>query len=149
MANKELVAIYSYVTICSVIYGILAAHVPFLIGIPWTTCDHCSSKLGCILLFHLFDGPLAIFNLYVAWFGLKRLSDKSLKLFLSLLSSVFTVNIAFFCFECLLIFSNLRSFTPSWENILLASVAVMLLGGSALALYVKQKLLTATQTLII
>jgi len=143
-ANRKLVFIYSHITIWSVIYGILAAHVPFIINHPWTTCDNCSSKLGCILLFHLFDGPLTLFNLYVAWYGLKRLSQSSLNLYQSLLGSAFIVNLVFFCFECTLIFTNLRSFAPAWENILLASVAVLLLGGSALALYVKQKLIQST-----
>jgi hypothetical protein len=141
MTNQKLVALYSHITIWSVVYGILAAHMPFIIGIPWTTCDECSSKLGCVLLYHLFDGPLTLFNLYIAWYGLKRLSDNTLNLYLSLLASAFTVNLVFFCFECTLIYFNLKAHAPTWENILLASVACILVGGSGLTLYVKQQLI--------
>jgi D-arabinono-1,4-lactone oxidase len=141
MTNKKLVSIYSHITIWSVVYGVLAAHVPFIIGIPWTTCDDCSNKLMCVLLYHLFDGPLTLFNLYVAWFGLKKLTESNMILYLSLLTSAFSVNLVFFCFECTLIYSNLKAFAPAWENVLLVSVALILVGGSGLTLYVKQKLI--------
>jgi len=143
-ANNKLVAFYCHITIWSAIYGILAAHVPFIIGKPWTTCDNCSNKPGCILLFHLFEVPLVLFNLYVAWYGLKRFSQSTKNLFISLLGSAFAVNLVFLCFECILIFLNLKSFAPAWENVLMTSVAIILIGGSALALYVKQKLITLT-----
>ena len=141
MTNKKLVAFYSNITIWSAIYGILIAHAPFIIGFPWTTCDNCSNKLGCVLLVHLFDGSLTLFNLYVAWFGFKRFSPNTQNLYISLLSSIFTVNLVFFCFEVILIYTNLRSFAPAWENIVLASIAIILLGACGLALYVKQKLI--------
>jgi len=141
MTNKKLVAIYSHITIWSAVYGLLAAHVPSIIGSPWTTCDQCSTRLGCVLLVHLFESPLALFNLYLAWYGLKRFSQSTKSLYISLLNSVFTVNLVFFCFECIFIYINLKAFGPAWENILLATVAILLVGASGLALYVKQKLI--------
>ncbi len=139
-ANK-LVKIYSHITIWSVVYGVTAAHLPFFIHLPWTTCDNCSSKLGCVLLFHLFDGPLTVFNLYVGWYGLKRFALNTKAAYMSLLDFVVAVNLAFFTFESVLILSNLRMNAPAWENIALASIATMLLGGSGLGIYVKQKLI--------
>jgi hypothetical protein len=144
MSNKTLVQLYSHITIWATIYGLLAAHVPAIIGHPWTSCDNCGSKLGCILLIHLFEAPLALFNLYVAWYGLKRYSTTKPSLYISLLGTVLTVNLVFFCFECLFIYTNLRSFAPAWENILLATVALMLIGSCTLAIYVKQKLIETT-----
>lgn len=144
MSNKNLVALYSHITIWSAIYGILVAHVPFLIHLPWTTCNNCSTKIGCVLLVHLFDGSLTLFNLYVAWYGLIRFSQSTIKLYISLLSTIITVNLVFFCFECILIYTNLRSFTPGWENIVLATIAILLIGASGLALYVKQTLIQST-----
>jgi hypothetical protein len=144
MTNKKLVTIYSHITIWSVVYGILVAHVPFIIGTPWTTCDQCSTKLGCVLLVHLFEAPLALFNLYLAWFGFKRFSQSTQNLYVSLLQSVFTVNLVFFCFECIFIYTNLRAMGPAWENTWLATIAILLLGASGLALYVKQKLIMST-----
>ncbi|HEY8784416.1 MAG TPA: hypothetical protein VIM16_22515 [Mucilaginibacter sp.] len=143
-SNQKLVAFYSHVTVWAAIYGILVAHMPNIIGIPWTTCDNCSTKLGCVLLVHLFDGSLTLFNLYVAWFGFKRFSGSTQNLYISLLGSIFAVNLVFFCFEVILIYTNLRSFAPAWENILLATIAVMLIGACGLALYVKQKLIQST-----
>jgi hypothetical protein len=144
MTNEKLVSLYSHISIWSVIYGILVAHVPFFIGSPWTTCDQCSTKLGCVLLVHLFEAPFALFNLYLAWFGLKRFSQSNQKLYISLLGSVFTVNLVFFCFECIYIYTNLKAFGPGWENMWLATIAILLLGASGLALYVKQKLIMST-----
>jgi len=144
MTNKKLVAFYSQITVWSAVYGILAAHVPFFVGFPWTTCDSCSSKLGCVLLVHLFETPLALFNLYVAWFGFKRFSQSTQNLYISLLGSVFTVNLVFFLFEVIQIYDNLKSFAPAWENILLATIALLLVGACGLALYIKQKLIQST-----
>lgn len=144
MTNKNLVAVYSHITIWAAIYGIAAAHVPYFIHSPWTVCDNCSTKLGCVLLVHLFDGSLTLFNLYVAWFGLKRFSEKAPNLYISLLDTVISANLVFFCFECILIYNNLRSFAPAWESILLATIAIMLIGACGLAVYVKQKLIQST-----
>jgi hypothetical protein len=138
--SAKLVRFYSQITIWSVVYGITAAHLPYLINLPWTTCDNCSSKLACVLLFHLYDGPLTFFNLYVGWYGLKRFSAVTRDRYLSLLNFAVSVNLAFFTFESVLIFTNLRNNSPVWENYALASVAIMLLGGCALGIYVKQKL---------
>jgi len=141
MSNKTLVQLYSHITIWAVIYGLLVAHVPALIGHPWNTCENCISTLGCILLVHLFEAPLTLFNLYVAWYGLKRYSPAKPGLYNSLLGTVLTVNLVFFCFECIFIYINMKALGPSWENWLLASIAVMLIGSCTLAIYVKQKLL--------
>lgn len=141
---KKLISIYSWITIVSVIYGVLAAHLPYFINHPWTTCDHCSSKTACVLLFHLFDGPLTLFNLYVAWYGLKRFTPQTHSLYVSILTAAFTVNLVFFGFECNLLFTNLRSFAPAWENYALATITLILGGGSGLTFYVKQKLIQSS-----
>lgn len=141
MSIKRLIVIFSQLIIWAAVYGILVAHVPYLINLPWTTCDHCNSKLGCNLMLHLFDAPLTLFNLYAAWFGLKRFSESTQKLYISLLDSVFAVNLVFFSFECVFIYFNLQAGGPGWESIVLASLAVILLGASGIAFYIKQKLI--------
>lgn len=143
MSNKSLVQLYSHITIWAVIYGLLAAHVPALIGHPWSSCINCGSRLGCILLVHLFEVPFTLFNLYVAWYGLKRYSPAKQGLYISLLGTVLNANLVFFCFECIFIYINLHAFAPAWENITLATVALMLIGSCTLAIYVKQILIAS------
>ncbi len=138
----RLVRVYAYITIGAVIYGIAAAHVPFLIGHPWTTCENCSSTLWCVLVFHLFEVPPVSYNAYVAWFALKRFSPNTIDSFISQVTFAVAANIVFFAFECILLLINLKQFAPEWENWGLTSIALILLGGSGLGIYVKQKLIS-------
>jgi hypothetical protein len=142
--NQKLVVIYSHITIWAVVYGILIGHVPMFIGHPWSTCDNCSSKTGCLLVLHLFDVSFSLFNLYVAWYGLKRYTADTKSQYISLLGTVISVNLVFFSFECISIILGLKAFAPAWENILVATIALMLMGSIGLALYIKQKLIQST-----
>ena len=132
------VKLYSWITFGAVIYGILAAHVPFIIGHPWTTCEVCGSKLGCVLVFHLYEVPLVSFNAFIVWYGLKRFSRKTIHNYMSLLTFSVVVNIAFFTFECGLLLDGIRREQALWETLALTSVAMILIGGAGLAIYVKQ-----------
>jgi len=136
----KLVQIYAYIILAGVIYGIAAAHVPFLIGKPWTTCDDCSSKLFCVLTFHLFEVPIVLYDLYLCWYSFKRFSTATLQSYISLLNFAVVINFVFFAFEIILLFDNLNDFAPLWENLALTSVALVLLTGSFLTIYVHQKL---------
>ena len=137
------IKIYSWITVAAVIYGIAAAHVPFLIGHPWTSCDGSSSECWCVITFHIFEVPLVLYNLYVAWYGLKRYSREKAQPYMSLLSFAVSTNLVFFTFEIVLLYINLHSDAAEWENVLLTSVAVILCVGSFLGMYVKQLLVDA------
>ena len=141
MPIKKLITIYSHITIWATIYGLLFAHSRYLINVPWKICDHCYNKTACTLLIHLFDAPLTLFNLYAAWYGLKRFSQSTEKLYISLLDSVFAVNMVFFCFECVSIYLNLTSNGAPWEAMFTASMAVILLVSAGLSFYIKQELI--------
>lgn len=134
------VRLYCYVTIIAVVYGLGAAHVPFLLGDSWSTCQTYSSTLSCVLTLHLFEAPLTLFNIFVAWYGLKRFSAAKLGQFMSLLVFSVALNITFFLFECELVLSQLQRQAPNWEVVVTTSLAFMMLGGTGLAIFVRQKL---------
>ena len=138
---KKLVSIYSYLTFAVVIYGLTAAHLPFIIGSPWTTCKHCISLTWCAIALHLYETPIVCFNAYIAWFGLKKFTEASLNSYTSLLTFAAAINIAFFTFESVLLLIQLNAGAMEWEIIALASIIIMLGFGSFLAIFVKQKLL--------
>jgi D-arabinono-1,4-lactone oxidase len=133
------VRIYSYITWVGVGYGLAAAHVPALIGQPWSTCRIYPSPGWCIAAFHLFDFPLLTFNAFLAWYGLRRFPARRAQ-YIALLGVAVMVNLAFFTFETVLLFDSLRRSAPTWESVGLASIAVMLLAGVALSVVLRQRL---------
>jgi D-arabinono-1,4-lactone oxidase len=137
------VKIYSYITIGAALYGIAWAHVPFIIGKPWTTCDGGGSVLGCVLTFHLFEVPAVLFNLFVACYGLKRFSPETARAYCSLLTFAATFNFVFFAFEVNTLFGSLQRLAPRRETLALTSIAMILLGGTALGVLVVHRLITA------
>lgn len=142
-AAQKWVKIYSYITIGASLYGIAWAHIPFIIHRPWSTCDQGGSALGCVLTFHLFEVPPVLFNLFIAWYGLKRFSSESVASYRSWLTFATAFNFVFFAFEVDTLLKSLQREAPGWENLALASIALILAGGTALGVYVIQKLITA------
>jgi hypothetical protein len=136
------VRLYSWITVGGIIYGVSAAHVPFFMGISWSLCEAGCCKLACVLAVHLFEAPLTIFNAYVAWYGIKRFSGAKIHNYMSLLTFTIIANIAFFTFECQLIIDILRRGGPAWESIAVSSIAIVLISGAGLAVFVKQKLVS-------
>ncbi len=134
---------YSYITVGAVLYGVAAAHVPFIIGVPWSTCETGGSKLACVLVFHLYEVPLVGFNAFFAWYGLKRFSPQTARSYASLLSFAVLANLAFFTFETGLLLDGLRREAPLWETLTLFSVALILISGAGLGVYIKQKTVKA------
>ena len=133
---------YSYITFAAILYGIAAAHIPAIIGVPWSSCELCDCKLTCVLVFHLYEVPLVAFNTFFALYGLKRFSVVTIHNYNSLLTFAIVSNLAFFTFESILLLDNVKSNAPEWESIALSSVALILIGGSGFGLYVKQKLVS-------
>lgn len=142
---EKLVRKYSYITWGAVIYGVLAAHLPFIIGFPWSTCEVCAGKLACVLVFHLYEVPLVSFNGYFAYYGLNKFSMGKARRYMSLLNFVVMVNLAFFTFETGLLLDSIRRSAPLWETLALSSVALILVGGSLFGIYVKQRLEAALE----
>jgi hypothetical protein len=136
------IKLYSYITFAAILYGIAAAHIPALIGIPWSSCEFCNCKLDCVLVFHLYEVPLVVFNTFFAWYGLKHFSVVSIHNYNSLLTFTIVSNLAFFTFESILLLDSVKSNAPMWESIALSSVALILVGGAGFGLYVKQKLVS-------
>jgi hypothetical protein len=139
-SNQKLINFYSHLTIGSIIYGLIAAHLA-IFGLKWSSCDNCSSSLMCYLSFHLFGAPICLFNLYVSWFGLRKYSTLTKGFYITLLDNAFTANLVYFAFECNLIYTKLIMTAPMWENIVLSSIAIILVSGCGLSVYVKQKLM--------
>jgi D-arabinono-1,4-lactone oxidase len=133
---------YSYITFAAIIYGIAAAHIPAILGEPWSSCESCDCKFVCVLVFHLYEVPLVAFNTFFAWYGLKRFSVITIHNYNSLLTFAIVSNLAFFTFESILLLDNVKSNAPAWESIALSSVALILVGGSGFGIFVKQKLIS-------
>ena len=136
------VRFYSYITLAAIVYGIAAAHVPALIGMPWSSCEFCDCKLYCVLVFHFYEVPLVAFNIFFAWYGLKRFSPQTTHNYDSLLIFSIVSSLAFFTFESLLLLDSVKSGAPLWESIGLCSVALILVSGAGLGIIVKQKLVS-------
>ena len=136
------IRLYSYITFAAILYGIAAAHVPAIIGVPWSSCEFCNCKFACVLVFHLYEVPLVAFNTFFAWYGLKRFSTVTIHNYNSLLTIAIVSNLAFFTFESLLLLDSVKTGAPAWESIGLSSVALILVGGAGFGLYVKQKLVS-------
>jgi len=136
------VRFYSYITFAAIVYGIAAAHLPAIIGESWSSCESCDCNLVCVLVFHLYEVPLVVFNTFFAWYGLKRFSVVTIHNYNSLLTFAIVSNLAFFTFESILLLDNVKNNSPMWESIALSSIALILIGGSGFGLYVKQKLIS-------
>ena len=136
------IRLYSYITFVAILYGIAAAHVPALVGVPWSSCEFCNCKFACVLVFHLYEVPLVAFNTFFAWYGLKRFSAVNKHNYNSLLTIAIVSNLVFFTFESLLLFDSVKTGAPAWESIGLSSVALILISGAGFGLYVKQKLVS-------
>jgi hypothetical protein len=134
------VCFYSWLTLAVVFYGVAVAHIPFLIGIPWTTCEGPGGSLGCVLAFHLFEVPMVSFNVFMAGYGLVRFSPRTASRFQSLVRFSVSVNLVFFAFEIVLLLEGLRRGEPLWETLALFSVALALGGGAFLGMFVHEKL---------
>lgn len=133
------VKFYSYITISVVILGIAAAHIPAIIGHPWSSCD--IGGLGCILTFHWFDVPMLVYNFYLALYGLYNFTPQKVSFYLLHLIVGISVNLVFFLFECELIMNSFNRGAPVWEIITLYCLSGMLIGGAFLGVYLAVKLL--------
>ena len=136
------IKLYSYITFAAILYGVAAAHIPAIIGFPWSSCVTCNCKLACVLVFHLYEVPLIAFNTFFAWYGLKKFSIETIHSYNSLLTFAIVSNLAFFTFESLLLLDNVQSNAPAWESYALSSVALILIGGAGFGLYVKQRIVS-------
>lgn len=134
---------YGYLTLAVVIYGLLAAHIPAIVGHPWTSCDE--GGVGCIITFHLMDGAMTCLNIFVAWYALWLLSPIRVRSFLALVMIGVGGNLVFFSFESGLIFQSFARNAPTWEIIALYSIAFALLGGVVLGVYLTLKLVLYIQ----
>ncbi|HEU0055098.1 MAG TPA: hypothetical protein VFQ39_18050 [Longimicrobium sp.] len=137
------VRIYSLITLAAVVYGLAAAHVPFIIGHPWSNCESAASKLHCVLVFHLYEVPLVSFHAFIGWYGLKRYGRPRVHFYLLLLGVAVIVNLAFFTFESLLLLDSVREGAPGWENLGLTSIALVLITGAGLGVIVGKRILAA------
>ena len=140
-ASTKLVRIFCWVILGGAVVGLAAAHIPWIIGEPWTTCRVAGSQLGCALLFHLYEAPLVAMNLFIVWYGLKRFSDTRAAQFAALVGFMVVANAAFLTFEAYLLMDSLRRGAPNWENYSLALVMIILITGCAFGIFVVHRLI--------
>lgn len=137
--------IYAVVSFIGIALGVIAAHLPPTIGIPWTSCSHSSSPLTCVLVFHLYEVPIVVFLIYVAWYAFRRLTPVTLDQFRSLVVIGIGANVAFFTFEMTLIMDGLHREAAAWETFAICGVASLLVGGAGFGVYVQHRLQTLSR----
>lgn len=138
---------YSYVTIVAALYGIAYAHIPPIMGSPWSLCTG-PNEVWCKLSIHLFEVPMAVFNLFVAWYGLWRFSRDTIMRYMSLLDFAVAFNMVFFLFETNLLMEGLSRLFPFWEIFAFASIAIMLLAGTVFTIWLKMFLVKSKEPII-
>lgn len=134
------VRLFSYITAGAVTVGIGAAHVPWLIGNPWSTCSVAGSHLGCVLAFHLYEVPMVAVNILIIWYGLRRFSRLSMRRYAALLTMTVAANLAFFTLETGLLFDSIRRDAPLWESLGLGLIALLLVCGAGLGGFIRLRL---------
>jgi len=136
---ERAIRLYSWLTLAAVVYGILAAHVPFLIGHPWTTCKPFQDSLGCVLTFHFWEVPIILYLTWFACYGLIRLRSH-VSGYSALFGLTLTALSVFALFEVSLILEGLRRAAPDWELAALFSITTILISGVGVGAYVRLKL---------
>jgi hypothetical protein len=139
------VTVYSYLMLGAVAFGILAAHVPFLVGNPWTTCDPYKDPTGCVITFHFWEVPITLYLTFFAFYGLRGLRDH-LRQYSSIFDFTLATLTSFLLFEVLLILDSFKIGSPTWEIVALFCVATLLLLGVVIGLYTRLKLTSALDT---
>ncbi|WP_437999693.1 FAD-binding protein [Sorangium sp. So ce185] len=139
---ERAVTLYSWLILVAVVYGLLAAHIPFLIGHPWTTCKPYADPLGCVITFHFWEVPIVLYQIAFAVYGLRGLKAHAAR-YASLVAFTAALLAIFALFEVLLILDSFQRGAPAWEIAALFSVATMLMAGVALGLYTRLKLASA------
>jgi hypothetical protein len=138
-SGQKLAKFLSIVTVVVAIYGLAAAHVPFLIGHPWSSCK-VDNELGCVLAFHLLEVPIVLYQLFFAWYGISRLTVATVGTFRLLLGCSILLNAVFGLFEATLLIETLKTNGPMWESLALTSLLVAFHIGVFFGLYVLNKL---------
>lgn len=140
LAAERAVQLYSWLLVAALAYGIVAAHLPALIGHAWSSCNDFANPTGCVVTFHFLEIPIVCYLLAFAVYGLRHLSSH-LRKYASLLNVTLTALGLFLLFEVNLILDSFRRDAPTWEVAALFSVASLLLGGIVLGIHTKLKLL--------
>ena len=140
------VHLYGYIVLAASIYGIIAAHLPLFLGHDWTVVIVDGQKsLGVILTLHLYDASLTFFTMWFAWYSIKKVSLKNIEQYKAVLMAVIAAELAFFTFECEELLWNFHEHAAAWENYLIGSIAVILIGGALFGTYVLTKVISLTQ----
>lgn len=134
------IKLYGWVVVVASLYGITIAHLPVILGHPWTVCQiDGAGSLPCVLTIHLYDAVLTILLLLFGWYSLKRATPDRVEVYLSLLVFALVIEMAFFTFEIVELLWNFHNQAAAWENWIIASIALILLGGFMLGVYVHLK----------
>jgi hypothetical protein len=141
------VRFYSYVTLLAALYGVGYAHIPVIVGAHWSVCTS-DNMLACVLTIHLFEVPMVLVNIVLAWFGLRKFSRATVMQYQSLLGVAITFNMVFFAFETNLLIQGIAQSYPFWELFAFGSIAVVLLLGTVFTVVIKQMLVRSVEFVI-
>jgi D-arabinono-1,4-lactone oxidase len=139
MAGFGMARLLCWLTLGVSAFGLGAAHVPFLVGQPWSTCAG-ENELGCVLAFHLWEAPIVVYQAFFAWYGLRRLAPATLPTFRVLLGGAVLLNAVFGLFETTLLVEHTRAGGPAWEGWLLATLVLAMVSGVGLGIYTATRL---------
>jgi hypothetical protein len=141
LSAERAVTMFSWLLAASALYAILAAHLPSLLGHPWTSCQppQTASPRGCMIAYHLLEAPYILYLLFLSWSGFKRLRPQPSK-YAVLLSFGIALLAVFELFQFIQILDDLRRSAPHWEVLALYSFATLMVLGIVLGLYTRIKL---------
>lgn len=139
MRVKKVVFEYSVFIIAFCLLDVLLVHILPYYCDPWTTYHHfeCYRK-QCSIVLHFFETPIILFNLYVAYYGLKKFSTENKLLFGSLLDNVFATNVVFFTVKCFQLFYSFTNHPQGWEIAVYVVIVTLILVTICWLLYVKR-----------
>ncbi|MFN0058687.1 MAG: hypothetical protein ACKVX7_09560 [Planctomycetota bacterium] len=124
------VRVYSWITVAATTYGLFVAH-----AIQWTNCASATA----VFAVHLFEAPLTLYALWVAYFGIVRWAADTRTSYHAFLGFANVTNLVFFLFEIQLVLGGLARGVPDLHTALTLSIAAILLAavGMGLVLYVR------------
>jgi len=117
---------------------IVAAHGFPLLGRPWSTC--LAGRTGaidwpCVVVFHVYEVPIAALFAYQAYWGLARLTRSTLGYYTCLTAFHLLTMAILATFESVVLLEALRRGAPAREIGLLYIASAGMVAGSALGFY--------------
>lgn len=132
------VRLYSWAQVGFLVCLVVGAHAFPLAGQSWSTCRSAATGLvdaRCVLVFHLYEVPLAALFAYHAYVGFTRFTRAHLPTYTCLTTFQLVLLFVFATFESSGMFGALARGAPTHELVIVLFAFVGMIGGSVLGFY--------------